>query len=140
MWTEYPDRLGAPQLLHRRAVGAAAVVAGGPRRGGRTGSGTLYKARQQGRPLRARTATRLEAAGLVRRLGAAVLSAELPRPNWWRPGKARMTDVAAELAGTVVSAADRELHQRSAFGGGQRSDRPQADPTIPGEVADAHAS
>lgn len=119
------------------------MVAGGPRRGGRTGSGTLYKARRQGRPLRARTATRLEAAlgwpvGSVPR----VLSGGTPETELVAPWEARMTDVAAELAGTVVSAADRELLIKEVLlAVASALTAPQAGPDDPGrEVADAHAS
>ena len=113
------------------------AAAGGP------APGTLYKARRQGRPLRARTATRLEAAlgwpvGSVPR----VLSGGTPETELVAPWEARMTDVAAELAGTVVSAADRELLIKEVLlAVASALTAPQAGPDDPGrEVADAHAS
>lgn len=114
------------------------AAAGGP------APGTLYKARRQGRPLRARTATRLEAAlgwpvGSVPR----VLSGGTPESPLSAPPQARVGDVAAELAASSgVSAAHRELLIKEVLlAVATVLNIPQAGPDDPGrEVADAHAS
>lgn len=115
------------------------AAAGGP------APGTLYKARRQARPLRARTATRLEAAlgwpvGSVPR----VLAGGTPELTAPVPLEARVGDVAAELAAAGgVSASHRELLIKEVLlAVASVLNGPDATrPDDPGrEVADAHAS
>lgn len=114
------------------------AAAGGP------APGTLYKARRQERPLRARTATRLEAA-LGWPLGSVpkVLSGGTPEFTP-APLDARVGEVAAELAAAGgVSAARRELLIKEVLlAVASVLNGPEAtSPDDPGrEVADAHAS
>lgn len=105
---------------------------------------TLYKARREGRPLRTRTATRLEAAlgwpvGSVPR----VLSGGTPDSAASSQLEARVGDAAAELvASGGVSAARRELLIKEVLlAVASVLDNPPSGPDESGrKVADVHAS